>query len=98
MASNVLEKPAVFEEEISMWMFPEDVPSDTGETVSLVDVFNQRQENVKVGRGPFPRESFPSFPQGAAAARARALTDVRLPLRSTSRARSWKPTSWRPRT
>ena len=43
-----------------MWMFPEDVPSDKGETVSLVDVFNQRQENVKVGRGPFP-----SSPQGS---------------------------------
>jgi len=43
-----------------MWMFPEDVPSDKGETVSLVDVFNQRQENVKVGRGSLsllsPRE------------------------------------------
>ena len=31
-----------------MWMFPEDVPSgDTGETVSLVDVFNEKHENVR---------------------------------------------------
>lgn len=73
MASNVLEKPAVFEEEISMWMFPEDVPSDTGETVSLVDVFNQRHENVKVGRGPFP-----SVPLGSGRGRSSG-TDRRAP-------------------